>query len=300
MRTFVTAILIGVSLIGSSQSNFTVYFVDQAGSAVNDVLVLEWNGATWLSGFDGEAEIPKSELDSLSIHSVTYRDTILHVGAGDTLLLREDRVTIGEVEIYDNSNLEYLEHRHARYHFQREPGDCYLLGYFSDDDVILDSLTVHIDEVLRPTCRFRVLIWQGEEFVYESELHSVPESLIDEAYTMPIHYSHPINGEFYVGIQFLEVGRNPFGLKTHRFQYEGRGNVFTNRNTGVTLGGIRLRSGEAVVMASYFQEAVRIEKLECDEIRYRVPFMGIHYHGPGGISTDLQSSFQNRSNHETP
>lgn len=286
IRSVLAVLMIVSSPLSLAQSFRGIYFANTSSSLVHDVIVLQWNGATWLSDLEGQATLPEDHLDSLVLHSMTFRDTIVSVSAGDTITLVEESNVLSEIVVYNRTHLKYIDHRKPRYEFQREPGDCYMLGYYSTGEVILDSITLEIIEVFRNTSRIRVVIWKDDRFLFESQPYLIPDDLKDEQFTLPVEFHYPLSGEVYIGIQFLEVGRDPFSARSHQFISKG-GSTYTNANTGITLGGIKVRDDGKILHTSYLNNRFIVQYFNSPDSGRHAPYIGVHYFGSGELLTDF-------------
>lgn len=277
-------LLTGMNQLGLSQASHSIYFVDTSHALIQDVILLSWKGATWLSDLEGKASIPEDQMDALYLHSMSFHDTLVSVHTGDTIVLIEESILLDEAAAYDQSGLTFLDHRKWRYQLQREPGEYYLLGYFAEGAVVLDSLTLRVEEILRSTSRIRLVIWKDGRFIFESPVIDFPIQYQDKVVTIPIDFHSIINGEFYVGIQFLEVGRDPFGQTSHLYQYRGKGDVLSSRNTGITVGSIRLKPGESMMLGWWYNGELEMKtKQATEDYRPIAPYFGIHYFGTGEV-----------------
>lgn len=279
--------LFGAVLTGWSQS-YSIYFMDEEGHPIHDELLLQWKGGTWLSSQNGSAPLPKSTVEELSIHSMGYRDTTVEAKDGDTLVLFSKNTLLREVSVGPSGKTfkaHYIDFRRSKYDFQREPGDYYLLGFHATKPVWIDSITIHVNEVLRPSSRLRVVIWQNGNFLFESEPLSVEVGTKDQKIQLPCNYLQSVKGDLFIGIQFLETDRNPFTAKSHLYQYRGKGNLYTKANTGITLGGMRLKEGEVLRKATFFNSQLKWEVLTSEKNRRRAPYIGIWFSGEGPLKT---------------
>ncbi|GAB5556561.1 MAG: hypothetical protein SchgKO_07740 [Schleiferiaceae bacterium] len=265
--------------------------MDEEGHPIHDELILNWKGGTWLSFQNGKAPLPAQKVDNLSIHSMGYRDTTVVAINGDTLVLFSDNTLLKEVSVGPSemhSNVGYVDFRRSQYDFQREPGDYYLLGFKATESVWIDSITVHVNEVLRPSTRLRVIIWQNGKFLFESELFTIGLETKNQKIQLPCHYLQKVKGELFIGIQFLETDRNPFTAKSHLYQYRGKGNLYTKANTGITLGGMRLKEGEILRKATFFNSQLKWEVLSSENNRRRAPYLGVWFSGGEKLETTFE------------
>lgn len=270
-----------------SAQDYSVFLTDELGDLIEDVVIAEVQSLSWMSHENGVLSIPDSALE-LHLVSLTYIDTTLYVRSGDTVQLRMDADALNEVVVFGNQETKSVRHRRHGKELQREPGDIRMLGYYSEEDVILDSLQIYIVEVLRTSARFRVVLYTKDTIpLFASTAFSIDSSIKDEYYSLPVGYFSPIKGEFYLGIQFLEIGRDPFNWTSHLYQYRRRG-TYTVHNNGITIGSIKLKKGERLMTAEYFHgDSVLWWKSECDDIRFTVPYFKVFYHGSGELLTDF-------------
>lgn len=276
-----------LSLVGQAQSYEAFVITSADDEAPVAELVCEWKSRTWLSDLDGHIPLPQESIDSLWIRSMVYGDTLLSVRSGDTIELQSRTISLNEVVVHDRRDIRDIRHRRSRYELQREPADYRLLGYYADGPVKLDSLTIRVEEVLRSTTRIRVAIFQDGVFIYQSDPYPLSTALSSEDVTFPIHFDDFVEGEMYVGIQFLEQGKESWQSRSRHYQYR-RGGTYTHRNTGVTLGSIRLKPGERMLHISILESARWITFYRCTDIRYTALYVKLHYFGPGELFTEFE------------
>lgn len=268
-----------------SAQGFSVVLLNEEGVPLSEPIVAKLDSYVWMSSEDGVLFIPDSTV-SISLHSLTYRDTTVVVFHADSVMMKLDETALKAVDVFAHEEVKSIRHRRCRGEYQREPGDIRLLGYHADSVVFLDSLKLRIVEVLRSSARFRVVLYNADTSrVFASSLFQIDPDLADEDFVLPIQYNGALMGEFYLGVQFFEEGQDPYNWNSHLYQSK-RGGLYTVFNNGVTIGSIRLKSGERIMTAEYFEGGrVKWWKGSGSDRRHRAPYFVVYYHGPGDLHT---------------
>ncbi|NVK26875.1 MAG: hypothetical protein HWE14_02460 [Flavobacteriia bacterium] len=286
MRNNILFLSLAFCIIGRAQE-YSIVILGEDGNPAQDVVVAESNFVSWMSNPNGRLVLPDS-IVIISLFSYTFNDTTLQVRDGDSIRLRLKYNNVDPVTIFADNEQKSVKHRRSILELQREPGDIRTLGYYAQGIVKLDSVVIEVVEVLRPSTRLRVVVFGPDtNRLFASIPFTIREDTQDEMVILPIDFKGVIEGEFYLGVQFLEVGRDPFNWKSHHYVF-GRKGTYTHRNSGITIGSIRLRSGEHIMSAEFFDGGqVHWWKGNGSDRRYRAPYLKVYYHGPGEILTDF-------------
>jgi hypothetical protein len=143
-----------------------------------------------------------------------------------------------EVIIIDrNQTTRKLKEKKSKIIYQGVVGSVFLKSVSSECPYQIDSVELFISDVIRETNYIEIVAFDKSlNQIGQSQPFSFTKAHIGKMVSIPTDFAYEFKDTNFIGIRFLEDGKNEYNAKKHLYQYRKEG-LLTPQNNGVSFGG---------------------------------------------------------------